>query len=79
MNKKIFVSFFISVAVIAGSFAFSAPKVAAAQSNLLDVARMQVAAGASNASVISAAKSLAQRFEVNVPEWNINGGKYDHR
>jgi hypothetical protein len=78
MNKKIFVSFFISVAMIVGSFAFSAPKVAAAQSNLWEVAQMQVGQGASNASVYSAVKDLATKYSIRIPEWNWNlAGKLD--
>ena len=78
MNKKLF-SFLLITTVIIGALAVSAPKVAAAQSTLWEVAKMQSSAGASSASIISAVKSLAHKWSINIPEMGINNGKYDHR
>ena len=58
----------MALAIVVGVFAFRAPQVEA-QNTLLDVAKIQAGAGASSASVITAAKNLAQKYSIAIPEW----------
>jgi len=62
----------MALAIVVGVFAFRAPQVEA-QNTLLDVAKIQAGAGASSASVITAAKNLAQKYSIAIPEWGISG------
>ncbi|HXK35117.1 MAG TPA: hypothetical protein VJ103_01255, partial [Candidatus Paceibacterota bacterium] len=71
MSKKIIVSFVLVTMFAVGAFAFSAPQVEA--QTLWSVAQEQAGAGASNASVISAVKALAQKYSIAIPEWGISG------
>jgi len=71
MNKKL-LSFVLVVFLIGGIFAAARP-VSAEASTLWDVARAQVGAEASTASVISTVKDLAARFNIAIPEWGISG------
>jgi hypothetical protein len=77
MNKKIFVSFFLSAVLVFGLFAFAAPARAEA-STLWGAAKEQLGANASTFSIISLVKSWAAKFSIAIPEWGI-AGTYNSR